>query len=142
MAIRVNEQQFVDRWASGLKGSTQRIVEGVQNVQVSPTAKAAKSLDKAKAGYTAAIDSGKMARKLNAVSLESWKASTLAKAPQRISAGVDGAVPKMQEFARKLLPYLTQVQAKVQAMPNISLEDNIQRAVTQMREMAKFDPSK
>ena len=38
----------------------------------------------------------------------------------------------------QFLPFLDSVQAKVKAMPSTTLEDNIARMTTQVREVAKF----
>lgn len=142
MPVRVNEQEFAERWGSALKNSTEKIVAGVNRVTESPTAKAADNLNKALTNYTKAITSGKTARKLRAVTLEAWKKATAEKSPQRISAGVDGAMDKMQAFGSKLIPYLNNLQEQLKSKPSVTLEDNIARMVFHARAMAQFDPSK
>lgn len=140
--IRANAEQFTQRWQDRMKGSTTRIQEGIERVTESPTAKAAKSLDKAKNGYIRAIDSGKMGRALNKVSLEQWKTATKEKSIQRIAQGVDGAAPKVLAFAQKLITFETELQKKVNSMSDVTLEDRITRMTAWVRGMATFDPTK
>ena len=122
-------------WASGMAAATQKITAGINNVSESPTAKAAQHLDKYLAGTQAAVTSGKMAQKLNNVSLAAWKAAAIAKVP-RIASGAQTAIPKMQSHLSKFLPRVAAVQAQVRSMPSNTLQDRIARATAFMQGMA------
>jgi hypothetical protein len=62
----------------------------------------------------------------------------LTKGVQRYGSGVAAAQPKMQAFMTKLLPFQANIQNQLQSMPDLTLQDNINRAVFMMTEMAKF----
>ena len=131
-------QEIAEKHARRLKSATQDIAAGVQAVTESPMKKAAQNLEKAKMRYIEAIDSGKTARALNAVTTEEWKDKMITKGIPRISAGVDAAIPKTAAFFDKLMPHVANLQNKVKQMPNLTLEDSANRMVTFMRGMADF----
>lgn len=126
------------KWSKNLAGSTDSIRAGVQAVTVAPTQRAAQRLDAYLAGVQQAVASGKMARKLNAHSLADWQQSMLNKGVNRVAAGATAAVPKMQAFLAKWLPYQDQLKQKLANMPRGDLQTNIQRAVTAIEHNAAF----
>jgi len=135
---RKTATQVAEKWNRRLKGSTQDIEAGIQGVTTAPTQLAAGKLDKMRKNLVEAIDSGKVADGLNRVSLEEWKTKTLRKGVPRIAQGADEAQPKVQAFMGELLPHIETVKAQVDSMPDMSLEDNINRATAFMRGMANF----
>lgn len=116
-------------------------IAGVKAVTDSPTALAAKSLDKAAAKYLEAIQSGKTARKLNAVTLADWQTATVNKGGQRFAQGVQAALPKIQKFMAQLLPYQDSYLPALRAMPSTTLADGIQRMIVNAQKMADFKPN-
>jgi hypothetical protein len=72
------------------------------------------------------------------VTLDEWKTAALSKGVDRIASGIDAAHDKVVAFAAKLLPAVDAAVAKIARMPSTTLEDNINRATSYMREMAKF----
>lgn len=135
---KLTAEQFQEKHARRLKESIPDMRTGVERVTVSPTAQAAKKLDKLKANLIKAIDSGKMKRRMEAVTVEDWRSKMLTKGLNRIATGIDEAKDKTTKFAAKLLPFVDKVQAEVKKMPDLTLEDNINRASTMMRGMSKF----
>lgn len=135
---KLTPEQFQEKHARRLKESIPDMRAGIERVTVSPTAQAAKKLDKLRANLIKSIDSGKMKRKMEAVTVEEWRSKMLSKGLNRVAAGIDEAAPKVVKFAAKLLPHVDKVQAEVRKMPDLTLEDNINRATTMMRGMAKF----
>lgn len=135
---KVTPAEFTEKHARRLKGSLEDIRRGVANVTEAPTAKAAKSADKMRANLIASIDSGKWARRLNSVSLEDWQKKMTEQGINRIASGIDGAHDKVLAFAEELLPHIDAGKRELANMPNISLEDNIQKMVSFTRHMAKF----
>lgn len=131
-------QQVAAKWASRAQGATQALQDGINNVQNAPGAAAAAKQDKMLANLTASVLSGKWAANVSAVTLAQWKEAMLTKGVQRYGAGVSAAQPKMQNFMSKLLPYQQNIQAQLASMPDLTLQDNINRAVFVMQEMAKF----
>jgi len=142
MAIKVTPEEYAEKQARNLKAATPDIRRGIERVTESPTAKAADSQDKMLARLTESVNSGKWAAGLKRVTLEDWKSKTLTKGVPRIAAGIDAAYDKVVIFASELLPFQSTLQSKVDGMPDLTLEDNIQRAAEWMRGMAKFKRSR
>jgi len=135
---RVTPDEFVEKHARRLKGAVDDIRRGVEKVTTAPTLQAAAKKDKMRAGISAAIDSGKWERGLKRVGLEEWKQKMVNKGLGRIATGVDEAAPKVRAFAAEVLPFIDTLQGAVQKMPDTTLEDNINRMTTFVRNMAKF----
>lgn len=136
--VKVNVEQFTKKWGDRLTGATEQITNGVNNVSTAPGVMAAKKQEKMRAGINRALDSGKWAKNVAAIPLADWKNAILTKGLQRLSSGVEGAKPKVTAFAVKLLPYLDGLQKTVKAMPDLTLQDNINRMVKHVTEMSKF----
>jgi len=138
MPIKLTPEQFAEKHARRLKGSTEDIRQGVQRVSVAPTLQAAAKQDKMLQNLTDAVQSGKWARGLKRVTLEEWKEKTLSKGIGRIAAGVDAAHDKMVSFGGQLLEYEATLQREVEGMNDLTLEDSISRMTHWVRGMAKF----
>lgn len=135
---RVSPEEFVEKHARRTKGATEDMRRGVERVSESPTAKAAMKADKMRQNINAALDSGKWQRGLQRVTLEDWKDKMLNKGVGRVAAGIDAAAPKVRGFAEEFLPFQDRVTAETHKMPDVTLEDGINRMVNQIRGVAKF----
>ena len=135
-------KQIQEKHNRRLKAAVEDMRIGVQGVTEAPTMKAAKKIDKMRAGFIAAIDSGKVERGLKRVTLEQWKDSMLNVGIGRVAAGIDNAAGKVEEFYGELMPHIAKIKTEVDRLPDVSLEDGINRAVTFIRGMAKFKRSK
>lgn len=133
-------EQIAQKWANRLSSATADIQAGVQAVTVSPTATAAKNPQKYLDGVNKAVQSGKWASRLNAVSLTDWQTATIQKGIPRISQGAQAAQPKMASFMSQLIPFQNTLQAKVNAMPSANLQDSINRMTAWVQGMATFKP--
>jgi ribose 1,5-bisphosphokinase PhnN len=91
-----------------------------------------------RAQILAAIDSGKWAQNVAAVSLASWKNSMLTTGLTNIANGARNAIPKVQSFMQSFLPYVSQVQQTVKAMPNVTQADRENRMIQNMRLMSQY----
>jgi len=139
MAVKTNPDQAASLYVTGMTNATERIRIGVEAVTVSPCAKAAAQKTKMLQNLTAAVNSGKWERGLNAVSVEQWKAAFLSKGLNRIAEGATAARPKMVEFFTKLFAFQNNLLTRVQAMPSTTLDQSIARMTTWVREMATFE---
>ena len=92
---------------------------------------------KARQNYALSITSGKMGDRLKAVSLSSWKNSTLAKADRLIS-GITAAKGKIVDFQEQRQSWQDTIDRGLAAMPTKTLTENIARATYQMRQMSEF----
>lgn len=136
---KITPTQAADEWANRLSGSTEKMKRGIEAVQSSPMEKAANSKEKMLRNLTEAVNNGKWERGLRSVSLSDWKAATIAKGIPRVSQGAMAAKPKMQSFFTRLFPYQESLQAQIADMPDLTIEDSIQRATAWMRGMHNFD---
>jgi hypothetical protein len=87
------------------------------------------------------IDSGKWKKRVASVSLQDWQTLMLNKGVARISAGVDGAAQKSVDFFAQLFPFQDQLQGQIRTMPDLTLDDNINRMTTFIRGMSNFKRS-
>lgn len=135
---RVTPEEFQEKHARRLKASLQDIQKGVERITVSPTEQAAKKQDKMLQNVSAAINDGKWARNLRKVTVEMWRQKMVSKGLPRISTGIDGAADKVRDFASQLLPHIDAGRQIVQGMPDLTLEDSLNRMTSYVRHMSKF----
>jgi len=135
---KLTAQEFQEKHARRLKASVEDVRKGIDRVTENPCDKAAAKADKMLANLTASVTNGKWAAGLKRVSLEEWKRKARDIGVNRISAGIDGASEKVVAFAEQLLPHIDREQAKIKAMPDVTLDDNINRMTSFIRGMANF----
>jgi len=128
---------IVAKQISRTANAVDEVRKGVEAVTESPTEKAAQNLDKAGANYMKAIQSGKTARNLRAVSVGEWKSKTLAKV-DRIPSGIAAAEGKLTQFHTQRAKHQETIDSKLGNMPKRTLSDSISRMTAQVTEMAKF----
>lgn len=127
-------RKLIDR----ARSAAPHIADQVRKVTVSPTEQAAKKVDKMRTNFLKSLDDGKVERGLRRVTLSDWQAAMINKGVPRITQGLEQAESKIIEFNRQFYPYLERVQNEVAAMPDTTLEDNIQRAVHNIRRVSEF----
>jgi len=135
---KLTSTEFQEKHARRLKASVEDVRRGIDRVTENPCEKAALKADKMLANITTAVTTGKWAAGLKRVPLEEWKRKTRDIGVNRIAAGIDGAKDKVIAFAEQLLPHIDREQAKIQAMPDVTLDDNINRMTQFCRGMAAF----
>lgn len=106
------------KWATNLANSTENMKDGAEDVRESPTEAAAKKQDKYLAGVQKAVQSGKWAANLRAVSKQDWIDAYVAKAIPRIAAGATMAESTMADYQTMWLAHEEEGKRKVDAMPN------------------------
>ena len=135
---KLTPQQAREKHARRLKGATEDIRRGVQRVNEAPGAKAAQKVEKMRANLLAALYSGKWEERVAAVPLNEWKEKMLNKGVGRIAQGVDDSSAKIEEFFGELFEHQDQGQSQLDNMPDLTLEDNINRMTQWVRHMAEF----
>ena len=135
---KVTAEEYQEKHARRLKGSTEDIRKGIEKVTKNPCELAAAKSDKMLSKLTESVQSGKWAKNLKKVSLEDWKSKMTDKGVPRISSGIDGAKDKVIAFAEELLPYVDTGVAKVKTMPDLTIDDSINRAAEFIRHMSGF----
>ena len=130
--------EFADKWSRRLKGAVEDIRKGVERVTESPGKKAAEKFDKWVAKITAEETQKKWKENVSKVDVGEWKEMMINKGVPAISRGVDMAKSKVEDFASQLLAHIEAGLKKIEAMPDLTLEDSIARATEWIRHMAKF----
>lgn len=136
---KVTPEQYAEKHGRRLKQAIPDMEIGINRVTISPTKQAAAKMDKLKANLIKAIDSGKMKRRMEAVTVEDWKDKMLTKGLGRVASGIDAAHAKQVAFASQLLPAVDAAVAEVKKMPDLTVEDSINRVGTFIRRMSKFE---
>ncbi len=133
---KLTSQEFREKHARRLKASTEDMRRGIDRVTENPCEKAASKQDKMLTNLTAAVQSGKWASGLRRVSLDEWKTAARDVGVNRVAAGIDAAAAKVERFADDLLPHIDRGVAALSSMPDITLDDNINRMTTFTRHMS------
>jgi len=139
--VMKNANEVAEKWARKLGQSTEDIRRGVTRVTENPADKAIAKEDKLVANFNAAVQEGKWRRGLQRVTLADWQKSMIEKGIPRVASGAQAAQPKMQKFMEELLPFVESAKAEIENMPDLSLEDNINRMVAYTRRMSQFKRS-
>lgn len=135
--VKLSPADISEKWARRTKGAVSDIQAGIDRVTESPAAKAVAKQEKMKANLLKSIDDGTWAKRLGEVSLEDWKTKTRAKVAERLAGGVDGATAKRQKFDAHLVNTINEILPKIDAMPDMTLEDSVNRVRTFMDHMSK-----
>ncbi len=132
---KVTPQEYAEKWARRLSGSTEDIRRGIAKVSVAPGELAAAQQDAMLTNVVASINSGLWANRVRSVSLGDWQKAATEKGIPRIAVGVTAAEPKMARIAGPLLQAVDESAAISNALPKGTLEDSINRMTTFVREM-------
>ena len=135
---RLTPDEFAEKQARRLKAAVEDMRLGIEKVTEAPTVKAAAKQEKMKARLIQKIDDGTWANRLKSVSLDEWKRKTAEIGTARVAMGIDAARNKVKSFAEQLLPYQDSLKSQIDKMPDMTLEDSINRMTTWIRGMAKF----
>ena len=136
--VKITPQEAAQKWAQRLSAAVEDIRRGVQRVTESPTVKAAEKRDKWLAELQRAAQEGRWESALRAVSLEQWKSDMLNKGIPRIAEGARQATAKLADVYVSLFRHIEEGQRRVQAMPDVTLEQRIQRMVEFIRHMSQY----
>ena len=135
--VSLDANSISEKWARRTKAAVSDVQAGIMRVTESPAQKAVAKAQKMKQNLIASIDNGTWAKRLGAVSLDDWKQKTAQKVGERLSGGVDGAAEKRAKFDGWLVNTLNGVLPKIASMPDMTLEDSVNRVRTLMEHMSK-----
>jgi hypothetical protein len=139
MPVRASSDQATQKWVTNIGQATERITSGVQAVQTAPGQKAAAAHQKWLTRVQESAD--KWRQRVGSVSLQDWQNAMVNVGIPRIAQGAQAKQGKMKAFMDDFLPYLQNGVSKVEAMPSVTLEDNINRAVAMIRHNSQFKRS-
>lgn len=139
--VNLTPDQISSKWNQNMKQSIPFIQQGIDSVTESPMEKAASAKDKMLQNLTESVNNGKWEAGLRKVTLGDWKQKTKAKVAQRLAQGVDGAMNKRKAFDSWLVNKLNSVLPTISQMPDMTLQDSLNR-VQAMMEAMHNDPYK
>lgn len=131
-------QATLQKYLRNAGGAAEAYKAGVRAVTESPTAKAARHPDRYLAGVQRAVDDGRWAERLTAVTLADWQTASVEKGARRLADGVKAAEGKMNDFLGQLLPHTDRVKAAIREMPKGSEADSDARMLEAVRMMRQF----
>ena len=135
--VRMSPTDISDKWGKNQKASVPFIIKGLDNVTEDPGIKAVEKQDKMLANLTESITNGTWAKRRLKVGLSEWREKTKKKVTERMSGGVDGAMPKRKEFDSWLVTQLNAVLPEIAGMPDMTLEDSVARVRRLMEHMSE-----
>jgi len=135
---RLTPQEIAEKQNRRLKGSITDMQQGINRVTTAPGLQARNAKQKWVAKITDAKTHDKWAKNVGEVTLEQWKSDMINKGLGRVAAGIDAARGKLEVFYEKLNTYQDGGLTKLNAMPNLTLEDSVNRATYWIRYMANF----
>lgn len=138
---KLTPAEATEKHSRRLKASVEDMRRGIDKVTENPCEKAAAKKDKMLQNLTAAVNDGKWERGLKRVSLDAWKKKARDVGVNRVAAGIDAAKDKVEDFFGDLLPHIDKQKAKLANMPDITLDDNINRMTSFVRGMSEFKRS-
>jgi hypothetical protein len=135
---KLTAAEFQEKHARRLSAAIPDVQKGIDRVTENPCEKAAAKQEKMIANLTESVRSGKWAAGLKRVDLASWKKAARDVGAARITAGINAAKEKVIAFATDLLRHEDTLKSKVDSMPDVTLEDNINRMIAWSRGMSEF----
>ena len=133
---KVNPSQAASKWSRRLSAATEDIRAGIESVTESPGKKAAAKRQKWETGVRNAAD--KWQRNVGNVTVDEWKQKALNVGLPRIAQGAQANEDKFESFAAEFFPHLDRGVAQIKNMPDVTMEDRINRSVAMMRHNASF----
>lgn len=133
---KLDPTEATAKWVNNLSNATSSITAGVNKVTQAPGAAAAAQVQT----WLARIQQSaqKWATNVGKVSLQEWQQAMINVGIPRIAQGAQAKQNKYLAFAQKFYPYLAQGQAQVKAMPKVTLQDGINRAVAMIKHNAAY----
>ncbi len=114
---------------------------GIDRVTRAPSQAAVAARPKWEAKMSDPAVRAKWAANTGATTLEDWRSATKGKGVANYSGGVQAAEQKVAARNRELYSHIAAGESKVNAMPNVSLQDGINRATAMIQHMATFKRS-
>ncbi len=137
----LNAAAIADKYSQRASAAAADYTAGIAGVSVAPGQLAAQAQAKMLAKTQEAITSGKWAERVGGVSLSEWKDAATKKGGARYASGVQAGKGKMQSFMQEFIPHLQQLDSVLASMPNVTVEDGVQRAAAAIRHNANFKRS-
>ncbi|MGH9459890.1 MAG: hypothetical protein ACRD1X_01640 [Vicinamibacteria bacterium] len=131
-------REIAEKQVRKSQAATEDYVRGVEAVTEAPGVRAVKKKDKLKANFAKAIDSGKWEENTLAAGLDGWKEPTRTKGAERYASGVAASLPKLEAFHDEFIPFLRSHTAKIDAMPDATVEQRLTKMRANAEGISKF----
>jgi len=139
---KVTPQEWLDKWGRRLNAAAPDMAAGIDRVKTAPGQSAADAQELMLARITEAIQSGRWAKAVSAVTLSDWQDAMKTKAIPRIAAGVAVAQKRKTAEIAALLDAVDQAAAEAHKLPKGTIEQSIARASAYMRKMSELAPKR
>lgn len=137
MAMRGTPASRSEKWARRTAAAGADWAEGVKNVSDAPGAAAAAKADAWQQKLADPATKDKFRRNVAAVPLQEWKDKTAAASGQ-FTAGANKAQDKMLRHQQAVESHMEAGLRQLNTMPNVTLEDKINRQAFWTRHMASY----
>lgn len=134
---RVTASQGADKYRQGVQGGATRYQQGIANVKTAPSQKAIEQKDKMVQNWLASVNSGKWEQEMGKVSLSMWQEASRTKGATNYSSSADKASQAYAAWASEAYPIIQQIQDQIASMPSTTIDQNIQRMITNVTLMAE-----
>lgn len=135
---KLSPQQAGEKLARKIQAAGTDYQNGVNAVSVNPAQLAMAANDKWVAGIQDAIQNDRFRKGLSTVTLQDWKDATLTVGVQRFTSSGAKAQKNYTKFAQEFFPYLDTVQNEIDAMPNLTFQDSINRMIRNAERLHEF----
>lgn len=137
-----NTAAILAKWKANSGRAGEAYKKGVDAVTTAPTAKAAAAADKYLTRIMEAVQSGRYAASLNAVSLQEWKDASREKGAKNYVTGVNAISPRAMKAMADQQQYAERVKQEIASMPNNSEADAEARMLRAVKLMREFKGSR
>lgn len=134
----LSPQEVAEKWAQRAGAASQDYARGVEQTDKDPTALAAQNGQRYLLGVTEAYNSGKWARRLQAVGKAGWQQAVRDKGVANYATGVNAGRAKYEQAIGPVLAAVQAGQRIVAAMPSATAADRDARALAFIRHMRQF----
>jgi hypothetical protein len=123
----VDANTAAERWAGSAGVAQQRYTEGVQSTNVDVVGRAIAQEAKLLSNFQTAVTNGRWRRALGRVGTQGWKSAAVAKAGN-FATGLSAGKQKYLDAIGPVLAVEAQLQQQIDAMPNATIQDAINRS--------------
>lgn len=131
-------QQIAAKWKRSSIAAKSSMLEGINNVTESPTAAAARKVDKYAAGCQKAVEDGTFVAGCKSVTLPMWQESMRNKGIPNHERGVTLAENKVADFQTQFQPFVTAAAQTVNNMPDSTESDREEKMLAMIRKLRTF----
>jgi hypothetical protein len=135
---RLSPEEGAAKYVRKATAASSDYSSGIDRVTRAPAQAAIAARARWEAKMNDAATREKWARNTGATTLEEWRSAAKGKGASNYSGGVQAAEGKVAARNRELYSHIAAGEARVNAMPNVTLQDGINRATAMIQHMANY----